>query len=270
MPPPSIARRPGAAGAGMKLGLVVGLIVLLLGGIGGATWWARTNRVAIDPDTLCPEQGPSAIHAILIDRSDPLTPMQQARVLQRIDEIVESAPVGGRVAIYLAESDGVEALPPALALCNPGRDANPLYQNPRRLRERYEQTFRDRIDALLARLMLPNPRQTSPIMESLKALCIDAMKPVPRGIPLQLSIVSDMIQHSPIASHYRNRDYRALLRSPRLQTLAVDCKGADVDILYLLRPTPQGRPGVQNRAHQEFWDQYLQHLNLRPVRMEPV
>lgn len=120
MPPPSITRRPGAAGAGMKLGLVVGLIVLLLGGIGGATWWARTNRVAIDPDTLCPEQGPSAIHAILIDRSDPLTPLQQARVRQRIDEIVESAPVGGRVAIYLAESDGVEALPPALALCNPG------------------------------------------------------------------------------------------------------------------------------------------------------
>lgn len=270
MPPPSLSKRHGTSGAGLKTALLAGLTLLLVGAICGALWWVHANRVEIDQATLCPKQGPVAIHAVLIDRSDPITPLQQTRVRQRMEEIVAAAPIGGRVAIYLAESDGIEALPPLLTLCNPGSEANPLYQNPRRWRERYELEFRQRIDTVLDRLILPSTRQTSPIAESLKALCIDAFGRAPERVPLKLTIISDMIQHSPVASHYRDRDYRALVRSPRLQALLADCKGAEAHVLYLLRPTPQGRLAIQTRQHQEFWDLFMQRINLRPIGMEPI
>jgi hypothetical protein len=249
---------------------LLAVTLLLLGGLGAALWWTRSSKVEIDAASLCPASGPAAIHAMLVDRSEPISPLQQTRIRQQLERVVSEAPVGGRVSLYLAESDGIEALPPLVSLCNPGKDANPIYQNQRRMRERYERDFLARIEGVRERLLLPNPRQTSPIMESLKAVCIDAFGRAAPGTPLRLTIISDMIQHSPFANHYRDRDFEALLRSPRLAPLLADCKQSEVEIIYLLRPTQRGYPAVQTRAHQRFWDLYLQRLNARPRSLEAV
>lgn len=268
MPPPSTRRGRGASSKGLAMAAVLGLTALLLGG--GAAAYLMTRKEPIDPATLCPRAGPVAVHAVLIDRSDPISPLQATRVRQVLDAAAFGSQPGTRVALYVAESDGVAALAPVLALCNPGREANPLYQNPRLIREKYERDFKARLDSAISALLSPSTRQTSPIMESLKAVCVDAFGAAPAGVPLRLTIVSDMLQHSAVASHYRERDVEALLRSPRLQALRADCRGADVDIVYLLRPTRTGQPGVQTRAHQSFWDRYLQLLNARPRSMEPI
>ncbi|MCL6607965.1 MAG: hypothetical protein K6T74_07710 [Geminicoccaceae bacterium] len=118
--------------------------------------------------------------------------------------------------------------------------------------------------------MRATTRKTSPIMESIKAVCIDAFGGVPQGVPLRLVVVSDFLQHSSIADHYRERDFEALFKDARLVTVLVDCKGAEVEMLYLLRPGKDGRPILQNRAHQRFWDLYFQRLNARPKRLEAV
>jgi hypothetical protein len=268
MPPPGVKRGRQASGDGIKMLLVILATLLLLAG-GAAAWWF-TRQPAVDRVTLCPASGPTGIHAVLIDRSDPITPLQATRVRQVLEQAVLEAPVGARIALYVAESDGITALSPELALCNPGRDANPIYQNPRMIREQYEQQFKSRLDAAITRLLAQSTRQTSPIMESLKAVCIDAFGAQPVGAALRMTLVSDLIQHSPAVSHIRDRDYEALLRSPRLQALVADCKGASVEIVYLLRPTQRGQPGIQTRAHQSFWDRYLQRVNARPRSMEPV
>lgn len=268
MPPPSVRRGSPTSADGIKMLLVIAATLALLGG--GAAAYFLTRKPPIDQATLCPSAGPTAIHAVLVDRSDPITPLQGSRVRQVLDRAVLDAPVGARVALYVAESDGVTALSPTLALCNPGRDGNPIYENPRRIREQYERDFRRRLDNAIGGLLAASTRQTSPIMESLKAVCIDAFGAAPPGISLRLTIVSDMIQHSPLVSQYRDRDYEALLRSPRLQTVRADCRGAGVEIVYLLRPTQRGQPGVQTRLHQSFWDRYLQLINARPRGIEPV
>jgi hypothetical protein len=267
MPPPSLRRRS-TSRDGLLMAAVIVLTVAMLGGATAAYFLLRKDPV--DPVSLCPRAGPAAVHAILIDRSDPISPLQARRVRQVLDAAVLGAAPATRIALYVAESDGTAALTPVLALCNPGRDANPIYQNPRLIREKYERDFKTRLDTTINALLAPSTRQTSPIMESLKAVCIDAFGAEPAGIPLRLTIVSDMLQHSPIASHYRDRDYEALLRSPRLQAVRADCRGAEVDILYLLRPTRSGQPGAQSRAHQRFWDHYLQLMNALPRSMEPI
>jgi hypothetical protein len=270
MPPPSINARGRASGDGLKMVAVIVVTLAMLGGGGAFWWWSSSKQVPIDQATLCPKAGPASVHAVLIDRSDPITPLQATRVRQVLDRAILDAPVGAKIALYVADSDGNQALTPLVALCNPGREANPLYQNPRMIREQFERNFKARMDETINKLLEASTRENSPIMESLKAVCIDAFGPIAAGVSPRLTIVSDLTQHSATASHYRDRDYEALLRSPRLQVLRADCKGADVDIIYLLRPTQRGRPGVQNRAHQSFWDRYLQLMNARPRSMEMI
>jgi hypothetical protein len=250
------------------LALVGGVLLLAL--FLGVRFWAEGQRVAIDEATLCPRSGPTAVTAVLVDRSDPLGAQQSRRVRQVLDRAVAETPVGGMIALYLAEADEFQALPPLLALCNPGSEANPLYQNPKRMRVRYEEQFKKRLDAVIDSLLLPSRRRTSPIMESIKAVCIDAFGAAPPGVALRLIVVSDFVQHSPIASHYRSRNFDTLLRDPKLAGVLVDCKGAEVDMLYILRLDKEGRPTLQSRTHQRFWDLYFQRLNARPRGLETV
>lgn len=242
--------------------------LLLLGGLAAFWFWARSQRLAIDEATLCPTSGPRAITAVLVDRSDPLGPQQSQRLRQVLDALVDEVPVGGRIALYLAEADAFQTLAPAIALCNPGLEANPLYQNPKRMRERYSEQFRKRLDAVRDALLQPSPRQSSPIMESIKAVCIDAFGAAPPQIPLRLVVASDFLQHSPVASHYRDKQFDAFFKDAKLASVLVDCKSAEVDIYYILRLDKSGRPIVQNQAHQRFWELYFQKMNGRPKSLE--
>ncbi len=250
--------------------LALGCGLLLVGLFLGVKFWAQAQRSAIDETSLCPQAGPAAVTAVLVDRSDPLGPQQAQRVHQLLEQVIAEAPVGGKVALYLAEADAFLALSPVLALCNPGREANPIYQNPKRMRERYEKEFKSRFDAVRESLLQSSPRKTSPIMESIKAVCIDAFGAIPRGVPLRLVVISDFLQHSAVTSHYRERKFESFLNDPRLASVMVDCKGAEVDMIYLLRITKDGRPTIQNRAHQRFWELYFQRMKARPKSLEAV
>lgn len=266
--------RPGG-GRGAEKGVIAGALalaaaLLLFAGLAGFWFWARGQRVAVDEATLCPTSGPAAITAVLVDRSDPLTPQQSRRVRQVLDGLVAEVPVGGRIALYLAEADQFQSLAPAIALCNPGSEANPLYQNPKRMRERYTEQFRKRLDAVRDALLEPSPRKTSPIMESIKAVCIDAFAAAPPQIPLHLLVVSDFLQHSALVSHYRDKQFEVFFKDTKLASVLVDCKGAEVDMLYILRVDKAGRPIVPIRPHQRFWEVYFQKMNGRPTSLETL
>ena len=268
MPPPSSRRGTTSGGERWKIVLLISITILLLGG--GLAAYILTRSDPIDKASLCPQAGPTGIHAILIDRSDPISELQATKVRQNLERAIFDARAGTRVELFVADSDGLTRPTSVISLCNPGRDANPIYQNPRLIRDQFERGFKARRDTAINTLMVPSNAKTSPIMESLKAVCIEAFGKAPSGIPLELTIVSDMIQNSNVINQYRDRDYEALLRSPRLQSLLVDCRGTDVDIVYLLRPTQRGQPGIQTRTHQSFWQRYLQLLNARPRSIDLV
>lgn len=244
-------------------------IGLLAVGAAGGLWWSQPAPIEINEATLCPIPLPTAVHAVLVNRSDPLNARQLQRVREVMETVVRDTQVGGRVALYVSATDDVTRLPPALALCNPGVSGNEIYRFPRPLRARYDQAFGERIAAVQEELQQPTPRNTSPVVESIRAVCLDAFGNAPLGIPLRLTIIGDMIQYSALANHYRDRDYEAILGN-RLEPFRADCKGAQADVVYLQRPAPRLQPAPQGGAHQRFWDALLRRMNARPRSLEVV
>lgn len=245
-----------------------GLLALL--GVAAALWLNRPEPIRIDEASLCPIPAPTGVHAVLVNRSDPLNEQQERRVRELLDAAVAEAPAGTRVALYVSETDDVRSLAPKLALCSPGTEPNLLYRRPAELRPRFEQAFRETIAATQAALVQPVQRNTSPVMESIRAVCTDAFGAVPTGITLRLTVIGDMIQYSPLANHNRDRDFDALLQGRRLDPVVADCKGAQVDIAYVLRPSRRFVPSPQNAAHQRFWDGFFRRMNARPRSIEAV
>src|SRR5687768_5836719 len=90
------------------------LIIALL----GSYWWLSKTRIVLD-DMNCPEIGPRAVHAIIIDRTDPISPQQGQVIRQRLQQYREKASFGLRFDIYTVEGDYRNVLKPILSICSP-------------------------------------------------------------------------------------------------------------------------------------------------------
>lgn len=240
--------------------MVLGLV--LIAGLAGGGYWLSQKRVKLDAVTGCPINGPTAIHAILIDRSDPISPQQAQQVRLVMDTYIARAKVGERFDLYVASGDTVNVLTPVASVCSPGRgdQANELYENPQMIQRQFEDRFVGVLKENLARLLASATAESSPILESVKAAAVSSFGGVEPGqIPLQMTLVSDLVQHSQGNSHFRGEtSFDDLSKRPAWRSLQANLKGATVNVLYLLRPVAvrNGQP-VQNRGHQLFWEKAL-------------
>jgi hypothetical protein len=216
---------------------------------------------------MCPAGGPTAVHAVLLDRSDIITPLQAQRIRQVFDRIMDSADVGERIDLYVLAADEKQALAPKVSMCRPKSDGNMLNENPVKIRERYISKFKKPLEDALAPIMAPATSPTSPIMESVKAVCVAAFGTLPQGAPAQMTIASDMIQFSPLLDHYRQRDYETFASTAASKEVLADCHHAHVDIIYLVRPRDVH---VQDRRHQLFWERFFDHENAVLMSMEAI
>jgi len=264
-------------GTGILLA-ITGLVIISL--LIGFYWWVKKTTVILDEVTNCPQAGPRAVHAIIFDRTDPITPLQGQRIRQRMKEFREGAPFGTRFDIYTVEGDAKNVLTPVLTICSPNRpeEANVIYENPELIEKRYEQRFVAVLEKTIDDLLRESTRDTSPIIESMKAAAIASFGPSEqRKIPFRMTIISDMVQHMPPPGYSQFRsesDFQQLARSPAWRSLQPNLFGAEVDILYLLRPDAQraGRQ-IQNLGHEAFWEQLISASNGRFVKgsvFEPI
>lgn len=240
--------------------LLMMLGVALIAGLGALSWWVKATKVALGPDN-CPVTAPRAIHVIMIDQSDPITPQQAQVIRDQLGSIKKHAAFGTRFDIYTFEGNTTDELKPKLSLCAPGKpeEANELIDNPERIKRTYDEKFAAQIDASIESLLHASVLPTSPIIESIRAASITSFGSSDVGqIPLHLTLISDMIQHSPAYSQFRaDSNYEALSKTPDWARLRPQLKGAETDVLYLLRDAKRnGRP-IQSRGHQEFWEQLI-------------
>lgn len=255
---------PSASTKTWLLGIsTVMIVVAVLGFLG----WSRATHVELNAVTLCPTAGPVAIHAVLLDQSDPITPLQAQRLSQIVDKVIDEAAVGERIDLYVLTRDAAQALTPHLSLCRPKSEGSMFNENPKRIHERYLARFRQPIDEALQLLMTPSPSQNSPIMESIKAVCVAAFGGVPHDIPARLTVASDMIQYSRILDHYKQRDFGVFAKSPAYNEILADCHRAKVNVLYFTRPRDTL---VQDRRHQLFWEKFFDRENASLNRMETI
>jgi hypothetical protein len=147
-------------------------------------------------------------------------------------------------------------------VCAPGRpeDANELIENPEMIRRRYEEKFSLVLDGVVDSLLRATTLPSSPIIESMRGAAITSFGPVDSSkIPLRLTLVSDMVQHSRLNSHFRcETNFAQLSKNNTWPSLQPPLKRAQVDILYLLRPGAScGGKAIQNRGHQAFWEDLI-------------
>jgi hypothetical protein len=257
------------------VGVILGLIgIILVAALAGGAWWLRKTKVQLDADN-CPMSGPRTAHVIMIDRSDPISGQQAQRIRQHVDGLKNGAGFGARFDVYTFEGDTKTEMLPILRVCAPGRpeEANELIENPEFIRKRYEERFAAVLDKAIAELLQESTRSNSPIIESLRAASITSFGPIAAGsIPLYVTLVSDMVQHTAATSHFRAEpNFTQLSKTPTWPSLRPELKGADVDVLYLLRPTAKrGGMSIQNRGHQFFWEQLIAASGGRITNIEPL
>lgn len=268
-------RRKNKGGSDRATGIVLFVIgIILLVALGGGAWWLKKTKIKLDADN-CPQTGPRAIDVIMIDRSDPISGQQAQRIRQYVQAMKDEAAFGTRFDVYTFEGDIKNEFPPILRVCAPGRpeEANELIENPEFIRQRYNERFlavlNQTIDALLIATTLPN----SPIIESLRAAAITSFgSNDSRHVPLRVLLISDMVQHTNSVSHFRsNPDFPTLSKTMTWATIRPNLHGADVEILYLLRPNAtRAHVPIQNRSHQLFWEQLISASNGRLMKIEPL
>lgn len=254
-------------------GVFAAIGFVLIASLAATVYWVKGRHIALD-DRNCPRKGPRAVHMILIDRSDPISSFQAQHIRQIVQRLKAEAAFGTRFDIYTFEGDAINEFPPVLSVCAPGRpeDANELIENPERVRKKYEESFATVVDKAINDLLQATSRPNSPILESLRAAAQTSFGNFDAGqIALRATLVSDMVQHSDALSHFRAEpNFKQLSANNKWANLRPQLKGADVYILYLLRPAASraGAP-IQNRGHQAFWEQLIEASGGRVMEFEP-
>jgi len=221
----------------------------------------RVEPAPRDPETMCPEDGPSRVTAILVDTTDRVGATSRADILGRLDDLVAATRPDEMMIVYdtsgsLADA-GVAA--PRLTVCNPGDPdaANPLISNPERIRRRLEEDFHAPLARLLEELVDADEAAVSPLMESIQTVSVTVLARRPyAGVPKRLVLVSDLMQHSEHLSLYgHSLDYDAFARTAGAAALRTNLRDVPVDILFVAR-----------RAHArfggdfpliEFWERWI-------------
>jgi hypothetical protein len=248
--------------------------IVLIAALGGGAWWLRKIKEPLDADN-CPRSGPTAVHLIMIDRSDPITGQQAQAVRQRVEKLKTDAAFGTRFDIYTFVGDSKNEMRPFVRVCAPGRpeQANELIENPVFVRRRYDERFANVLDHSVAELLQVSTLPNSPIIESLRAAAITSFGPLTAGtIPLHVTLVSDMVQNTALASQFKTEpNFAQLAKTSAWTALQPNLKGADVEILYLIRPgAKRGAAAIQSRGHQLFWEQLIAASDGRLTGFLPI
>lgn len=174
------------------------LIASLCAGLALAGFFAAPRLLAgppRDPETLCLRTGPVGQTLILVDKSDPWSPVQAQRLKALVKQIGLNLPAERLLSVYVFNDTFEPNFPALLALCNPGRTASEWIGNPRRDYLKWAETFGRPLDASLALLALPAKGNQSPVAEALGDVMARRENRVASGDRV-LILVSDMLQNS--------------------------------------------------------------------------
>jgi hypothetical protein len=249
-----------------KAALGAVLLVAAIGLAGGGFYAMHSlKQKRFDPETLCPAEGANAITLILIDKTDPLTVEEQARVWSLTTAERGAAQRGDRLTInLLRQKDGANetVLDTVTDFCNPGGDANPLFENPKRAAARYQNAFVQPVEAALASVKDAGSAPASPIAEALHTSVESARGR--EGHRLKLILISDLMEHTAAASAYSGTLNEAALRRLIPQSTQSRLKEADVHIGLLARP----RLAKKQEAAVAVWRRFFEAVSGRAPRFE--
>lgn len=248
-----------------NLGLAFGFIGISI--IVGIVWVSVAQNLArreVDLTTGCPKDKYESVTAVLIDLTDPISPVQSAALRNALLKIKAEVPKFGRLEIYPLKSVATSAIEPIFMGCSPGtgRDVDSsFYGNPELADRRWKRLFGDKVDLVVTEVQKISPQVISPVLEGIQSVAVTAF-----GTPLaslasekRLVIISDMIHHTKDFSMYQGAPsfdtFRETQYYPKVKQ---SLRGASVDVFLIVRET---RRNVQKPPLYKFWVEAIQASN---------
>lgn len=230
-------------------------VTAIVGGFGWLWFQANANRVELAGD-LCRTTGPIEQTIVLVDATDPISPLTQKEILTRLSDQASAVPTNGRFELRTLEP-GQSRTNQIFSLCNPGSgsEIDGLTGNPEAARRRWEENFDQPLQNAMQRVTTGSSGDTSPIMAALQQIAVDRLTSwAEREIPTRIVVVSDMIENTPDFSMYapEGADILAYSGSRAAAAYSVDLAGATVDLWFLRRDTTLSSVDVMN-----FWAEWI-------------
>ena len=240
--------------------LLLPLVVGLLFACAFAFFYLNSASTPVNPVTGCaatPKQSSSAL-SILLDSTEPYSPIQMARVTDRIIEKVSELEPLDRVRIYKVDDVSNGLLQPYFDFCKPDPNANasPIVA-------RFKQAnFAFMLEENLKEMQ--GTRSNSPIISSISSIAVD----LPKSFESRsIVLVSDLIENSDLISMYDyNWRKELVLAQRRLNAKRPMLNGITLEVLFIPRPN---RP-QQDTALRDWWWQFIEESGGRISRFTPV
>jgi hypothetical protein len=209
-------------------------------GLFGAYAFVASSRVELDPNTGCPTDGPSAMTAILFDRTDPINEKQRLFLTNKLDALRESTKKFEEVDTYSLEDQGDNVVRLLQRICDPGRgaDVSSLTGNPKLVQERWEKQFETPLREMLEDRLQGGGAKTSAIFEAVQSVSLQSFeKPtLSADVPRRLILISDLIQFTRTLDFYHgDLSYQRFQQSNEARRLHTNLSGVGVQILFIPR-----------------------------------
>ncbi|HVZ98836.1 MAG TPA: hypothetical protein VG841_00825 [Caulobacterales bacterium] len=256
-----------ASGARRFMGVaLIGVVFAVLGAF--ALSAVLLKAPPIDPETLCRTDRPLAAHTfILVDSTDKLE-LRHRRKLRAV-ATQERARLQQYDRLTLARLNPRRPQEPTILFskCLPRapEDANPLFENPRLARERWDADFASALDTALRSAQHGGAGDASPILAGLRAAAADPDFSA-EVAARRFVLVSDMLEHDPRGfSLYADGVAYAQWRAAPAHRPA-DFDNVDVRVAPLDRPEHAAR---QAEALASFWPGYFDEAGAKSVDVDP-
>jgi len=245
--------------------LGIALVVMSVSVSAAGFYGMRQSKPSpVNPATLCAVAGVSAATIVIVDKTDPLKPQEQLAIERKVEAERDALAQGAKIAIStLAQNTGKPDahLHTLLSLCNPGSEANPLFQNPKRVLARYRDSFDRPLQDALANLNGNESAASSPIATALAAAV--GQERFLDGARIKVILITDLMEHSSQGSAYDGSFSTATLRDLIPGAVLARLRDADLQIVLLPRAEHANRQAAAKNVWLHFFEETgIQHVSI--------
>ena len=246
--------------------IIIGICVIILGSTVISALVLKGEKC--DPETFCRDDV-SAHTIVVLDKTDKLNSNQQRAILNYINREKSRLDTFEKFSIFTLTDSSYANPDPIFSKCCPGtgKEANQLYQNPRKIQLRFDQLFSKPLKENMSDIFSNDIGSKSPIMEMIRDLSFrdDFGEAVQKRT---LIIISDMMQNTLNYSQYSDSlDYTDFSQQPYADELTTNLGSVDVIILYLHRDHLRK---IQGKRHLSFWKRYLEETGAGNIEVRHV
>jgi len=257
-------KRGGSARNLLGVALIAAAFVVL-GGLGGAVFLLRPPPT--DAETLCRTDIPVAAHTlVLVDATDRLEPRHRRKL--RAVMAQERARLSQYDRLTVMRINVRRPQEPTIlfskCLPRPPEQANPLFENARTTRQRWDEAFANALDDALRSAQASGTARASPIVAGLRAAAADPDfgPEIPQR---RLVLVSDLLEHDPqgFSLYAPSADY-AQWRA-QAGNEAPNLAHVDLRVVPLDRPDQIARQAL---AHDRFWTAFFDAADVNSLTFD--